>query len=244
MLLAALLILAAILAVSCSSAVSPKTYTPTPTSPSPTPTTPPTIPSPPVTTTKLTTATTPTTTTKTTAVQASAALTVPGQQFNGGINTQSSAPYFYVDKSPLCAMGGAGVAILPGVWTFKMVASDGVNKATGTFTLSVNTGTASAPIPQADFQKSLAADIPYPDAKVGMAYGASLWCFGAGGMAWKWAIMDGSLPPGLGLNSASGVIYGTPTADAAGKTYKFRINVTESIGAAAIGEPTYSMAVK
>jgi len=56
--------------------------------------------------------------------------------------------------------------------------------------------------------------------------------------------MDGSLPPGLGLNSASGVVYGTPLPTAVGNTYKFRISVKDGIGAEAIGEPTYSIVVK
>ncbi len=140
--------------------------------------------------------------------------------------------------------GGAGIAIVPGTQTFKMVVSDGFSTATGTFSLVVNTGTSTNPIPAANFQKSLAADIPYPDAKVGMGYGASLYCIGDGGLPWKWTIMDGSLPPGLGLNSASGVIYGTPLPSAAGNTYKFRISVKDGLGKDAIGEPTYSIVVK
>jgi predicted secreted protein len=139
--------------------------------------------------------------------------------------------------------GGSGVAILPGTWTFKMVVSDGSSKATGTFTLVVNVGSSMNPIPKADFQKSLAADIPYPDAKVGMGYGASLWCTGDGALPWKWTIMDGSLPPGLELNQASGIIYGTPLPAAAGNTYHFRISVKDAIGVEAIGDPTYSIIV-
>jgi hypothetical protein len=272
------LVAAATLAISCN-AVPPITYTSTATppspSPSPTPTTPPHTITPPTTTTKTTSATPPTTPTKTTA---STALYIPaGQQFNGGITTQSGSLYFFVDKGPLCAFGGAplsgykwsvaagstlpqgttfdpttgmfyaggaGIAIVAGTQTFKMVVSDGISTATGTFTLVVNTGSTWNPIPQAVFQKSLAADIPYPDAKSGMGYGASLYCIGDGGLPWKWSVMDGSLPPGLVLDSASGVIYGTPLPSAAGNTYKFRISVKEGMGADAIGEPTYSITVK
>jgi hypothetical protein len=136
--------------------------------------------------------------------------------------------------------GGAGIVIVPGTHTFKMVVSDGSKTATGTFSLVVNTG---AILAAAAFQKSLAADIPLPDAKTGMGYGVSLWAIGSGALPWTWSIMSGELPPGLKINPASGVIYGTPLSSAAGNTYKFRISVKDGIGADAIGEPTYSILV-
>jgi hypothetical protein len=49
-----------------------------------------------------------------------------------------------------------------------------------------------------------------PSAKVGQAYSATL--SAVGGVApYKWVFIGGVLPPGLSLNSATGVISGTPT---------------------------------
>lgn len=191
-----------------------------------------------------------------------------GIQTQGG----GQASYF-VDKAPLCAyggspvsgykwsiapgstlppgttfdpttgmfyQGGSGVAIVAGTHTFKMVVSDGFTTATGTFSLVVNTGPILA---TATFQKSLAADIPLPDANTGIGYGVSLRAIGNGALPWAWSIMSGDLPPGLGLNSTSGVVYGTPLSSATGKTYKFRISVKDGLGVDAIGEPTYSIFV-
>ena len=50
-----------------------------------------------------------------------------------------------------------------------------------------------------------------PPAKVGQAYSATLSALG-GVAPYKWVFIGGVLPPGLSLNSATGVISGTPTA--------------------------------
>jgi large repetitive protein len=225
----------------------------------------------PPTTIKTTVLSATTTATSTTSLTASLALYVPdGQQFTGGIWGQGAN---FVDKAPFCAYGGSpvsgytwnlangstlppgttfdpttgmfyrggsGVALVAGTHTFKMVVSDGSKTATGTFYLVVNTGDILA---TAVFQKSLAADITLPDARVGMGYGVSLRASGNGALPWTWSIMSGDLPPGLKINPSSGVIYGTPLSSAAGITYKFRISVKDSIGVDAIGEPTYSIFV-
>ena len=269
--LAALLITGILCIVSCAQAP-PLTTTHTSTPPPPPPpttvttvTTPPPPPPPPP--------TTPTTTTPKTTTPASSALTVPGQEFRGAIQTRGGGTYYSLDKGPFCAFGGApqstytwsvaspstlppgttfdpqtgmfyaggaGIALVPGTQTFKMVASDGSRTATGTFSLVVATGDI---LPVADFQKSLAPDIKLPDATTGLGYGASLWAMGDGGLPWLWSIRSGGLPPGLGINPASGVIYGTPLSSAAGNTYKFTISVKEALGKEALGEPTYSIFV-
>lgn len=156
----------------------------------------------------------------------------PGSTLPPGTTFDPTTGMFY--------QGGSGVAIVPGTHTFKMVVSDGFTTATGTFSLVINTGPI---LPTAIFQKSLAADIPLPDANTGMGYGVSLRAIGNGALPWAWNIMTGQLPPGLGINQSSGVIYGTPLPSAAGKTYKFSINVKDGMGMDAIGEPTYSISV-
>jgi len=256
--LATPLILAALITASC--VPNPPSLTSTTTPTASTTTTPPTI-------ANTTVALPPTTSTKTTA---SLKLYIPqGQQFRGVIARGAAQ----VDTAPFIAYGGApasgytwslasgstlppgttfnpatgmfyadtsGAALVPGTHTFSMVVSDGSNTATGAFSLVVSTDEF-API--ASFQKSLAPNITLPDAKVGMGYGVSLWAVGNGNIPWTWNIMSGELPPGLKINTASGVIYGTPLPSGAGKTYEFRISVKDAIGADAIGEPTYAIIV-
>jgi hypothetical protein len=266
----AFLIAATLCLVSCAQAppltTIHTTTPPPPPSPTTTVTTITTPPPPPPPTTL-------TTTTPKTTVPASSVLTVPGQQFRGAIQTRGGGTYYSLDKGPFYAQGGApqstytwsvasastlppgttfdpqtgmfyaggaGIALVPGTQTFKMTASDGSRTATGTFSLVVATGDI---LPVADFQKSLASDIKLPDVATGQGYGVSLWAMGDGGLPWLWSVRSGSLPPGLGINPASGVVYGTPLPSAAGNTYKFTISVKEALGKEAIGEPTYSIFV-
>jgi hypothetical protein len=63
-----------------------------------------------------------------------------------------------------------------------------------------------------------------PDGSQVFAYSATLQATG-GTPPYGWSIISGSLPPGLTLNSSTGVISGTPTG--AG-TYNFTVQVTDS----------------
>lgn len=65
-----------------------------------------------------------------------------------------------------------------------------------------------------------------PDGQVGVAYRATLVALSGTG-PWTWAITSGQLPPGLGLNSTTGVISGLPTT--AG-TFSFVAQWTDSQG--------------
>jgi Putative Ig domain len=61
-----------------------------------------------------------------------------------------------------------------------------------------------------------------PAGKVSQAYSASLSATG-GTVPYTWAITAGALPAGLALNTASGLISGTPTAGTTGTALTFRV---------------------
>jgi hypothetical protein len=67
-----------------------------------------------------------------------------------------------------------------------------------------------------------------PIAYVDRVYSYTLTADGTIPMAWS--IISGSLPPGLSLNSTTGLISGIPTATGAGKTYTFTVKVSNVAG--------------
>src|SRR6266568_3248190 len=68
-----------------------------------------------------------------------------------------------------------------------------------------------------------------PAGQMGAAYQATLSASG-GTIPYSWSLASGSLPAGLSLNSASGVISGTPSASG---TSSFTVQVTDSASKAA-----------
>lgn len=65
-----------------------------------------------------------------------------------------------------------------------------------------------------------------PNAAIGQVYNQTLTAAG-GRPAYSWAVISGSLPPGLNLTASSGLISGTPLGTDTG-TYSFRVQVTDS----------------
>src|SRR5581483_10398008 len=72
-----------------------------------------------------------------------------------------------------------------------------------------------------------------PVASIGTAYSQALTATGGSAPYSSWTITNGSLPPGLSLNSSTGVISGTPVA--VGGTFSFTLTVKDSNGASSIG---------
>jgi hypothetical protein len=76
---------------------------------------------------------------------------------------------------------------------------------------------------------SIATPSPLPDGFVGAPYLVALSTAG-GAPATSWGISFGSLPPGLGLDTGSGVISGTPTTEGIGLFSIFASNGSASTG--------------
>jgi hypothetical protein len=108
----------------------------------------------------------------------------------------------------------------------------GTPTATGTYDFTVQVTDSSSPVAAVATQAlsitvgpALAiATTSLPAATGGQAYSATLQASGGTG-PYTWAVTSGSLPPGLTLNTLTGVISGTP--DVAG-TYSFTVAVTDS----------------
>jgi hypothetical protein len=110
----------------------------------------------------------------------------------------------------------------------------GTPAAYGTYTVPVSvTDSASTPVTVTKtFSLFIASPLPVvkpqtlPNGVAGTAYSQTLAYTGGNGSAPAWAVATGSLPPGLTLNAATGVISGTPTNASAGNTYTFTVTVT------------------
>jgi hypothetical protein len=112
----------------------------------------------------------------------------------------------------------AGTPSAAGTFTFAVAAadsSDPLNRAQQTFVVTV----AAAPIAAVAITTS-----SLPDAIRGIAYTATIAT--AGGKApFTWAVVSGSLPPGLSLNKSAGTIAGVPTRVG---TWTFTLRVIDS----------------
>jgi FtsP/CotA-like multicopper oxidase with cupredoxin domain len=80
---------------------------------------------------------------------------------------------------------------------------------------------------------------PLPGGTTGVAYGRTIGVSG-GVSPYTWALTLGSLPPGLTLNTSTGVISGTPTTVG---TFNFTIRATDSQGVPATASQAYSLTI-
>jgi hypothetical protein len=125
-----------------------------------------------------------------------------------------------------------GGQILEGKHTFSMTVSDGSSTANGTFIFIVKSYTGTCPFP--DFQQPLGVNqLELPDAYSSYNYGAGLQAFGDGKLPWSWYLKSGSLPEGMVIDQANGILRGKPNSSTAGKTFTFTVNVVDSSGIAA-----------
>ncbi|GLZ39298.1 putative Ig domain-containing protein [Actinokineospora sp. NBRC 105648] len=108
----------------------------------------------------------------------------------------------------------SGTPTTAGSYTYTLTATDAFNQtAAKTVTVAIaarpTLSTATPPAPQ-----------------VGVAYSTSFDVTG-GTAPYSWALTAGSLPPGLTLNTATGVLSGTPTTTG---TYSFSVTVIDAFG--------------
>lgn len=151
----------------------------------------------------------------------------------------------------------SGGTVIPGNYSFNVTVSDGSKTASGVVTFSVDTES-TAPdsngIPGTQASQGFSQITVDPFAlvagKVGAYYSESVFVnlAGAGNtigtqtpLPLTWSVAAGSsLPLGLVLDSARGVVRGTPTT--AGN-YSFHIVVRDNAGNTAYGSPTYTLII-
>jgi hypothetical protein len=149
---------------------------------------------------------------------------------------------------------GTGSVMTKGRQSFVITASDGSRTGSGTITIvveEINTDfrgpvdPTTGNIPDlcgTDVFQQPVGPITLPNAKAGKAYGASLPVYGIRDTL-TWSVSGGSLPPGMVLDQARGVVRGTPLSSAAGQTFRFRVSVRDPANVA-LNTPQYSITVQ
>ncbi len=141
--------------------------------------------------------------------------------------------------------------LIAGNYTVNMTVSDGSTTATGSFAVQVTTDS-SGVCGSAVFEQSHLNTLQLPNAVNAQGYGASLYADGNGTLPWSWALApkngDGSastLPGGMVIDQAFGVVRGTPVSSAAGQSFKFSVTVKDANNQTATCPcVTYILAVK
>jgi hypothetical protein len=108
-----------------------------------------------------------------------------------------------------------------GTVNYSVLSNSSTSTRTGTLTVAAKTFT----VTQSGIgPPTIMTNSPLPSGTVGAAYSQTLQAAG-GSTPYTWSTAGGSFPPGLSLNSSTGVISGTPTT---ASTYYFRVRVTGS----------------
>ena len=132
---------------------------------------------------------------------------------------------------PFGFITGNGGTASPGNSTFSMTVNDDTGtQAAGMFTMSISQGNSSTkpPTPCGAAVPSLQSPSNLPDATNSKPYAAQIHLTGVT-LPVTWSLASGNLPAsGLVLDQARGVVRGTPPASAAGQSFTFTIQVTDS----------------
>jgi len=141
-------------------------------------------------------------------------------------------------------IGHSSTGLSVGVHNIALKVSDGSSTATGMVTLNVTDYT---PGPAAEFQQ-YPLDFELKDGQANKAYGASLFAMG-GTPPYYWKLDDtypGSTEltnSGLVVDRTAGIVRGTITESASGKTINFKVIVTDSAGKVAINNNVYTIKI-
>lgn len=150
-----------------------------------------------------------------------------------GVHFQVNFRYWNGDKYVTTALVSRN-AYYDGHLNFERVSLDSYAGKTGRFTIYTGAGESSgkdwaiwvqAEIRPVDSPVLILTECPLPDATRGQAYLTRLEVIGGLVPPYHWAVIDGSLPPGLNLNSDTGAISGTPTSSG---IYSFRLRTCDS----------------
>ncbi|MDO8538900.1 MAG: putative Ig domain-containing protein [Opitutaceae bacterium] len=146
----------------------------------------------------------------------------------------------------------SGGTVVPGNYASSVTVSDGTRTASGSITFRITTED-TTPVGGIPGVQGMAVFAQLPlnftlvIGRTSLDYGASLYAiFGTGTVATSqvpltWTLGVGSrLPPGLTLDQAKGVIWGTPTTTG---TYQFSVVVRGRSGETALGSPIYTIRV-
>lgn len=156
-----------------------------------------------------------------------------GAEGTDGVHFQVNFRFWSGDTYVTTAVASL-TAYYDGHLNFERVSLDSYAGKTGRFTIYAGAGPSSgkdwavwaqAEIRPVDGPVLILTECPLPDAARGEAYSVRLEAIGGEVPPYHWAIINGSLPPGLNLNSDAGTISGTPTGTG---TYSFRLRVCDS----------------